>query len=190
MQPLPNPQPELTTERLLLRALCKEDAPALAKIANDPDIAKYLSSMPYPYSIEDAHKFIASRAKAYAENDTAEFAVVEKASGALMGIAMMDLNPKDNHATLGYWLGKNYWGRGYATEAVQALLHFSFETLGLHRITAHRFGENEASGKVLLKAGLKLEGRRREHFKKGEIYHDVVDYGILAREYYEKHNLN
>ena len=187
MQPLPNPQPELTTERLLLRALREEDAPSLARTANDHNIAKYLSSMPHPYTLEDAKEFVISRAKAYAEGDAAEFAIFEKGSEAFVGMIGLDLNAKDNHATAGYWLGKTFWGKGYATEALREIIRFGFERLGLHRIASHHFHNNPASGKVMQKAGMKQEGRRVEHFYKEGEYLDILDYGLLAREWMRTH---
>jgi RimJ/RimL family protein N-acetyltransferase len=183
MQPLPPKQPELTTERLLLRALRSDDAPMLSETANDPDIAGKLSSMPYPYTLDEATKFIHDVQCGYKEGEAIEFAIVGKATGDLMGMIAMDLNHRDNHATIGYWLGKTYWGRGYATEVLREILRFGFETLKLHRMAGHHFHNNPASGRVLQKAGMKQEGRRVEHFYKNGEYLDIVDYGILAREW-------
>lgn len=180
---LPRSQPELTTERLLLRPVRREDAPALAEIANDSDISAKLSSMPYPYTLEDAKEFIEKTHKGYAQSKVAEFCIVKKSSQKLTGMIAMGFNAKNNHATVGYWLGKAYWGRGYMTEALHEIVRFGFEQLQLHRIAGHHFHNNPASGNVMQKVGMKLEGRRVEHFKKGDLYLDILDYGLLRRDW-------
>jgi ribosomal-protein-alanine N-acetyltransferase len=155
----------------------------LSATANDPDIAGKLSSMPYPYTLEVAEKFIDYVQRSYEAGEAIEFAIVGKESGDLMGMMAMDLNSRDNHATIGYWLGKACWGRGYATEALREIMRFGFEILKLHRMAGHHFHNNPASGRVLLKAGMQQEGRRVEHFYKNGAYLDILDYGILAREW-------
>jgi hypothetical protein len=79
-----------------------------------------------------------------------------------------------------YWIGKPYWGLGYATEAAEEVVRYGFEDLALHRIQAKHFGSNPASGKVMRKVGMSQEGVRPEHYKKWETYEDRVDYGLLA----------
>jgi RimJ/RimL family protein N-acetyltransferase len=88
-----------------------------------------------------------------------------------------------NHADLGYWIGVPYWGRGYATEAAAALVQYGFETLNLHRIQASVFAGNHASARVLLKIGMCLEGRLREHVCKWETFYDLESYGILRSDW-------
>lgn len=183
MKTLPPQQPELISARLVLRALCGEDAQQLQAIANDPKVAGKLSSMPYPYQRQDAEQFILDARTHYQEEESIDFAITERASGKLIGSIGLDLNSRDNHAAISYWLGSAYWGGGYAAEAVREVLRFGFETLELHRITGHHFHNNPASGKVLLKVGMKQEGRRVEHFFKNGEYLDIVDYGLLARDW-------
>ncbi len=154
MNPISPRQPELITERLLLRLLRLDDAPRLANLGNDPDIAGKLSSMPYPYTRKEAEKFIRDARRSHEKGQAVTFAIVEKSSGELTGGIAMDINHKDNHATVSYWLGKASWGRGYATEALGEVLRFGFETLALHRVAGHHFHNNPASGRVLQKAGL------------------------------------
>jgi RimJ/RimL family protein N-acetyltransferase len=75
---------------------------------------------------------------------------------------------------------------GYATEAARAVVEFGFATLGLHRIHAHYFAENKASGRVLEKFGMRHEGRLRNHFRKWNRFIDVENCGMLAEEFFSK----
>jgi RimJ/RimL family protein N-acetyltransferase len=85
-------------------------------------------------------------------------------------------------AELGYWIGKPYWGRGYATEAARAALRWGFDSLGLERIYAYHFARNAASGRVLRKIGMTPEGIARRHVRKWGEYHDSPLYSILRGE--------
>src|SRR5215210_6926705 len=101
----------------------------------------------------------------------------------LVGSISLLLHPPHDNAELGYWIGKPYWGRGYATEAAEEVVRYGFEDLGLHRIHAKHLGSNPASGRVMRKVGMSLEGVRPEHYKKWETYEDRVDYGLMARDW-------
>lgn len=175
--------PKLQTQRLKLRELQKDDAKAIAQLANDKNVSRYLSSMPYPYTIEDAKEFMQSSKSDYTKGEKIDFKIIEKSSDKFIGMVGLDISVRHNHGTIGYWLGKEYWSNGYIPEAAATVLEFGFEVLKLHRISSHHLHPNPASGKVLQKIGLKYEGRRCEHFKKDEEYFDILDYGILRRDY-------
>jgi RimJ/RimL family protein N-acetyltransferase len=82
-------------------------------------------------------------------------------------------------AELGYWLGRQHWGRGVATAAVEAICRYGFETVGLRRIYACVFEPNSASTRVLEKAGFRLEGRHRKAVWKDDELLDELRYGLL-----------
>jgi RimJ/RimL family protein N-acetyltransferase len=84
---------------------------------------------------------------------------------------------------LGYWLGVQFWGHGYATEAANEMVRYGFDTLALHRIFASHFKHNPASGRILTKIGMKHEGCQREHLRKWDQFVDSELYGILRREW-------
>lgn len=105
--------------------------------------------------------------------------MTRRETGDLVGIVSLHIQRVHDRAELGYWIGKPYWMRGYATEAARALIGFGFRDLGLHRIFAHHFARNPASGRVMEKAGMKCEGLRRGAVKKGGVYEDIVEYAIL-----------
>ncbi len=184
MKAFPKTPPILETQRLKIRIIQEGDASQISKLANDYDVVKYLTSLPHPYTIDVALDWIETSQNGYKENKLISFGIIEKNENVLIGIVGLDANEKNNHGTLGYWLGQEYWSKGYAAEATRTVLQFGFETLEFHRICCGHFHKNPASGKVMQKIGMTYEGTRRQHIKKGDEYLDVVDYGILREDYH------
>ena len=83
-------------------------------------------------------------------------------------------------ATLGYWAGEPYAGRGYTTDAVRGAVRFAFKTLGLHRVEAACVPENDRSRRVLEKAGFESEGRAREYLKINGVWRDHLLFGVVS----------
>ncbi|GAE34749.1 GNAT family N-acetyltransferase [Halalkalibacter akibai] len=83
---------------------------------------------------------------------------------------------------MAYWVGKKYWGNGYATEAAKAVLEFAFYEKNYNKVFARCFLSNTASGRVIEKSGIKKEGILRQHVKKDNEFIDLVYYGILKNE--------
>jgi RimJ/RimL family protein N-acetyltransferase len=185
--PFPTPQPSLDTARLRLRPFRLADAPDVKRYVSDRDIAAMTLSIPHPYPDGGAEKWIGTHAAKYADGLLASFAITERESGALAGAMGLHLEPGHGRAELGYWIGKPFWGRGYATEAGLAVLRFGFEALGLNKIHAAVFIKNPASDRVIRKLGMKWEGRLREHDLKWGVYEDIDVYAILAKEWKESY---
>jgi RimJ/RimL family protein N-acetyltransferase len=177
------PYSELRTDRLVLREFALEDAPDVQRLAGEREVARTMLLVPYPYEDGMAEEWIATHRPAYEAGERVDWAVVLRGEGALVGSISLRLHPLHDNAELGYWIGRPYWGRGYATEAAEAAVRHAFEVLRLHRIYANHFGSNPASGKVLRKIGMSLEGNRPEHYKKWGAYEDRVDYGLLASDW-------
>ncbi len=97
----------------------------------------------------------------------------------LIGAVSLRIERDDQRAELGYWIGRPYWGQGYCTEAVRAVLSFGFQQLGLNRIYAGHFSRNPASGRVMQKAGMNCEGHLRQHTKKWDAFEDIEIYAVL-----------
>ena len=103
--------------------------------------------------------------------------------GKLIGTIGLHLNKEHQKAELGYWLGKNFWRKGYLTEALKAVLEFGFKELNLNKIYATHFLFNPNSGKVMLKAGMKFEGlQKQEYLQHGEFL-DVNRYSLLKQDF-------
>jgi ribosomal-protein-alanine N-acetyltransferase len=101
----------------------------------------------------------------------------------LIGCAgLRDIDLEHMQAELGFWIGVDWWGQGYAREAAAAVIQFGFEQLGLNRIYAHHMARNPAAGQVLLHTGMQREGLMRARVKKWGLYEDVVLYAILRED--------
>ncbi|WP_462380244.1 GNAT family N-acetyltransferase [Pseudomonas sp. Marseille-QA0892] len=141
----------IQTERLLLRPYQLSDAPAVTSLVGDVRISEMTSNIPHPYTVSMAADWIA-RILAPA-SPAVTYAVVERHSGQLIGTVSFP-RVVDGCATLGYWMGVAYWGLGYATEAMSALMEHARTTLGIRHFEAMHIAENLRSRSVILKLGL------------------------------------
>ena len=176
-------QPTLTTARLTLRPFLADDAFDIERLAGVREIADTTLTIPHPYPHGAAAEWILTHAPAWEKGTAATFAVVENESGRLVGVAALMIKPDHRRAELGYWIALDRWNQGYATESNQRLVDFGFEDLGLHRIEARHFLRNPASGRVMLKLGMKAEGVERDAAVKGDRYESFAVYSILEDEW-------
>lgn len=150
----------LQTERLILRPLRLDDAPAIQSECGNWNVARMLSPVPYPYPDGLAEEWIASDVKGRASGGAVRFALVYEA--ALIGVMGLErqgpLCPGTGHFELGYWLGERWWGRGLATEAARRVVAFAFEELAVEELLSGHFQDNPASGRVLQKCGFRDAG--------------------------------
>jgi RimJ/RimL family protein N-acetyltransferase len=179
----PDAQPTLDTPRLRLRPLTLADAAAVQRLAGEWEVADTTLAIPHPYEDGLAEAWIATLVDLYARREQVVFAVTARSDSQLLGAMGLVLRHAHHRAELGYWIGKPFWGRGYATEAGIAVLRYGFTTLALNRIHACHFARNPASGRVLEKIGMKREGVSRQHVTRWDRYEDLVQYGILRAEY-------
>lgn len=156
--------PVLTTERLVLRPFRMEDAPAVARMLLTPHIAEHTLNFPHPYPPGFAEHWI-SRHRAWAERGVHLQWAICLPDDTPVGAIGIALSADPPHGDIGYWIGPEYWNRGYATEATKAVIAYAFEVLGLPRVQATCFVENEASARVLRKAGMSLEGYLHDGFR-------------------------
>jgi RimJ/RimL family protein N-acetyltransferase len=142
------------TDRLLLRPGWAEDAPALAKAIADMAIVRNLSSAPWPFSLRDAEAFLA----APRDPILPSLLIFERTLGepVLAGACGLGRRASGN-VELGYWIARSHWGRGFATEAGEALIAIA-RTLKLPSLEASHFLDNPASGRVLEKLGFQPTG--------------------------------
>lgn len=167
----------LDTGRLVLRAPEPGDAEQMAVIANDVRVARNLTqSFPHPYSMTDAEAFIGS------DPDALAITLPDPDGSTLIG--MVGATPRTcdpGMVIFGYWLGYDYWGRGYATEAATAFVDELIAVRRPRRIEAGVYGWNRASGRVLEKLGFKLEGRMRSRVQRfGETTDELVYARVLG----------
>ena len=144
----------INTDRLVLRELEPRDAARIALLAGDFDVASMTGTIPHPYSERMAAEWIASAL--HGEEGTVF--VIER-DGALIGCVGYREDEKGG-AELGYWLGKPYWGNGYATEAAEALVTYAFDQGGLRYLTIGHFADNPASARIIAKLGFVEQGEK------------------------------
>ena len=179
------PEYPLRTQRLLLRPYARGDVDGLYAYQRLPEVHRYLYTEPRTRAEVEA--IVAERAglAVLTETGKAITLVAELAqTGELVGDCMLFWRSQQHEqGEVGYVFNPAYHGRGYATEAVGALLRLGFEGLGLHRIAGHLDARNTASARVLERAGLRREAHLVENeFVKGE-WADELIYGILRREW-------
>ncbi|HEY9091306.1 GNAT family N-acetyltransferase [Parasphingorhabdus sp.] len=150
------------TPRLLLRPGWPEDTDALYHAINDEAIVRNLASVPWPYSRQDAEEFLSQSG----DIKTPRWLIYRRTVGTpcLIGTCGLDWTPDDS-VELGYWIGRDHWGLGYATEAGRAVLETA-KALGHREIIASHFIDNPASGNVLTKLGFRRTGRTSYRFSK------------------------
>jgi RimJ/RimL family protein N-acetyltransferase len=146
--------PVLETDRLLLRTPSLDDAASLVLLANNRKIAEMTALLPHPYAIEDATRWITSLP---VETGHWNFGIFGKASGKLIGVCGYGKR-QDQGPEIGYWIGEPFWGRGYATEAIRAVIDHLFSTTTLDEIAAGCRVTNIASRRVLDKCGFQWTG--------------------------------
>lgn len=145
---------EIRTKRLVLRPLTAVDALRIAEIGADWDIARMTSRMPYPYSVSAANQWISG----LQENEVVRGIALD---GQLIGVTGYLPDPSGQSAEIGYWLGKDYWGQGFATEAAAALIAYCFRRERFSHVTCGHYTDNPMSERVIRKLGFTPTGRNR-----------------------------
>lgn len=141
----------MRSQRLSYRPLDARDAGRVAVLAGDWDVARMTSRIPHPYSLIDADLWIASIG-----DD--EFVRGVEQDGTLIGAIGYIAAADARQAEIGYWIGKPWWGHGYATEAAGTLIDYCFTAGGIRRLTCGHFIDNPASARVIAKLGFRRVG--------------------------------
>ncbi|QSZ66354.1 N-acetyltransferase [Methanofollis aquaemaris] len=170
----------IRTKSASLRPWEIDDAPALARHANNPDIAGSMrDGFPSPYTLNDAENFIHMASG----TSSAILLAIEVDGEAVGGIGVTPLDDVyRNTAEIGYWLAAPYQGRGIVTEAVKALVPVAFERLDVLRIQAGIFENNCASARVLEKCGFQREAMHKKAITKNGTVMDEVIYACFRDE--------
>jgi aminoglycoside 6'-N-acetyltransferase len=170
---------ELRTPRLVIRRFTLADAGAFSAYRSDPEVARY-QSWDAPYDVEQAIAFISSLADPFTPGEWCQLAVT--AGGVLIGDVALYIDTDPRLGRVGFTLARDAQGRGYATEAVRAVLDHAFGQ-GVHRIAADCDTRNERSIRLLERVGMRREGHlRASGWWKGE-WTDEYLYAVLAEEW-------
>ncbi len=167
----------LGSERLTLRRLGPADADAIARLVDDWDIIKNLSDAPYPYPPGLAQRWIASTQRGIDERQDFALGIVPQGHKHPIGAILLRQSQREpgvnggrarpgsiRSAEIGYWIGRDHWGKGYATESVRRMLRFAFDELGLDRVWGAVLIDNPGSCRVLEKVGFTRLGESEYDF--------------------------
>ncbi len=156
----------LATERLLLRPLAPEDAIEVHRLVNDWAVVRMLSRLPFPYPSALTDTWIASTAQQIAAGTGYHLAITGEDAGREMvvGCIGLRLDLKPRVGSLGYWVGRRFWGHGVASEAAGRVARWALANLDLDRLEAHVAVDNPASAAVLRRIGFREVGAGRERF--------------------------
>ncbi len=173
--------PDLKTPRLVLRPFRMSDAEAVFAYASDPQVTRFVRFQTHR-NLGDTRKFLRNLDRLH--RGAPAWAITLKNSGQLVGSCGFVNSSKENRvAEIGYVLARPHWGRGYAVEAVRALLDYGFRRMKLNRIHAQTLVENTRSARVLEKAGMKFEGVLRAWERIKGRYCDMRMYSMLRSEF-------
>jgi [ribosomal protein S5]-alanine N-acetyltransferase len=171
----------ILSARLELRLARRSDAPDLDRLFHDPEVNRYL---PSARRAESGEQYVALARRNLRGGTGYRFVARDRATRQFVAsVSLFDVHPEDRWAELGYALPRARWGRGYATEAVTALLEWGFATLGLHRVGAWVVEPNRASIAVLRRLGFRSEGRAREAAARPDGYDNLLHFGLLEPEF-------
>ena len=171
----------LSTARLTLRPFTHDDAAPLFRIFSDDEVVRFWSVGAWT-DIAQAEKMIDDAMAAYREGGLCRYAIALRDPDQLIGICnLRGFFEQNRRCELGYALGSAWWGRGYAFEALEALLGHAFSQLDMNRIEADIDPRNEASARLLERLGFRQEGYMPERWIVHGEKADTAFYGLLRR---------
>ena len=179
---------KLETERLIIRDIKKGDHNSIRKNINNLKIAREMASVSYPHTKKDGDWFVNACIKSQKEKPREAYSlgITIKPNDVVVGIVSLGgVDEFSKTAKLGYWLGQDYWRKGYMYEATKAMIKFGFNNLKLRRLNISAHTDNKASNVLIKKLGFKHEGTRIKYNRvksTGKIV-DSNEYGLLKSEW-------
>lgn len=178
--------PVIETSRLRLRAFSLSDASEVQRMAGSFKVAQMTATIPHPYPDGAAESWIGNHASQFLQKEGVTWALEDRSSGKLIGCIGFGISKANQRAEVGYWIGEEFWGKGYCTEAVIAGMDFCFNYFALNKITSRHLSHNPASGKVMMKVGMTQEGYLKQDMLRYDEFHDVVVFGLLRSDWKAK----
>lgn len=175
--------PQISTPRLLMRALENHQAETLWGLANGPNIADNTASIPSPYTLETAQNFIEGMQQKFHSAHLLSLGMHRRDCGELIGIVSLRINPAHCYGHLGGWVAADARNQGYAAEAARALMDYGFAELDLHRVGSQCFSRNKESARVMEKIGLRYEGCMRGAFLKNGVHEDMLVFATVREDW-------
>jgi RimJ/RimL family protein N-acetyltransferase len=175
--------PTIPTHRLRLRWLEDSDARDLFVVFSDPVVVKYFG-LTRMRDLAESKELVRHIQSSFREHSLYQWGVELVSEGRIVGTCTLShLDPRNRRAELGFAIGRGDQRKGYATEAVQALIAFAFGELAMHRLEADVDPRNKPSIRRLEALGFQREGYLRERWLNDGEIQDTVLYGLLAREW-------
>ena len=167
-------------EKCYLSPIDLDDAPKYAEWLNSEEVFKFLLAGPNVISLESEKEALLKLSKEHV------YGIIDKENGILIGnIGLLNLNHLHKTSEVGIFIGrKEYWGRGYGTEALKLLMDYAFKVLGLENIMLRVFEYNERARKSYEKVGFKKIGVRRSSHYYDNKRHDEIYMDIVKRDFY------
>ena len=177
----------IETERLILRRFELADAEAIFyNWASDAEVTKFLMWPPHK-TIDDSLDWCVFNINAYTDKSYYSWVIVPKSIGEPIGsISVVKMDDKISMMHIGYCIGKQWWHQGYTSEALNGVVKFLFEQVGVNRIESRHDPRNPNSGKVMQKAGLVYEGLHRQADWNNQGICSAAMYALLAEDYFSK----
>lgn len=175
---------EIFTERLTLRRFRENDANSMFQNwASDPEVTKYVTWGAHT-NINQTKQIISIWIKNYSYQDNYQWAMEITKTGDLIGsIGLFFVDDWNMSCEIGYCMGQNFWGHGFATEACKSVIAYCFDVVGFNRISACCTYWNKRSIRVIEKCNMRYEGFARQKYRHPDRFQDCNCYGLLKRDY-------
>ncbi|WP_155591051.1 GNAT family N-acetyltransferase [Lysinibacillus cavernae] len=171
--------PILLTERLVLRELSGNDAQALLTCFSNPEVLRHYGQQPLT-SLGQVQQIIKIFSNNFIEKCGIKWGITLKGQEEIIGtIGFQEWSTEHKKAEISYALFPEYWGKGYAMEAVNCVISYGFEEMELLRIGAIVFTENDASNRLLQKIGFEKEGLLKKYMHQNNVPHDTYIYSLI-----------
>ena len=173
----------IATQRLLLRRFQREDAEAMFRNwASDPEVTRFLTWPPHA-SADVTRGLIGLWVNQYDLDSTFNW-VIEYERQPIGSISFVEIQPASGLVEVGYCIGKPWWGKGIVTEACGAVMEYAFLQMDAHKFIGRHDILNPASGRIMEKLGMKLEGIAKSHYlRRDGTYADIVYRAIIQDEW-------
>ncbi|WP_404457252.1 GNAT family N-acetyltransferase [Oceanobacillus kapialis] len=183
MESTMNAFPVLETERLILRKVMKTDAASMLTYLSDKDVMEYYGLEPFKTE-EEALSEVAWYDEIFTEGIGIRWGITLKGLDKVIGTCgFLNMVKQHSRTQIGYELDKQYWGKGIAREAMEAVLRYGFYEMKLHRIEALIEPPNTSSIKLVERNGFMREGLLRDYEFNGKTFDDLYMYSLLRRDY-------